>query len=74
LHDSIIGDRIGVPSVGIMTEKFISAADLMARVLGADGYRYAIIEHPISSASPEGLVDRAEKAAAETVRLLQGAA
>ncbi|MCY4189922.1 MAG: hypothetical protein OXC54_10035 [Rhodospirillaceae bacterium] len=55
-----------------MTDKFISAADLMARVLGAGSYQYAVIEHPISSASAEGLTDRAEKAAVETVRLLGG--
>ena len=33
-----------------MTETFVSAAELMARVLGADGYPFAVIEHPISSA------------------------
>jgi len=72
LHDSIIGERTGVPSVAIMTDKFISASGLMARLLGAGSYQYAVIEHPISSASAEGLTDRAEQAAVETVRLLGG--
>jgi hypothetical protein len=38
-----------------MTERFVSAAELMARALGMPGYRFAVIGHPISSASPEQL-------------------
>ncbi len=53
-----------------MTETFVSAAELMARVLGADGYPFAVIEHPISSADGPALADRAERAAAECARLL----
>ena len=72
MHDSIIGDRLGIPSAGIMTEKFTSAADLMARVLGADGYTYAVIDHPISSAGLEALKARAATAAEVTVGILTG--
>ena len=53
-----------------MTESFVSAAELMARVLGADGYPFAVIEHPISSADGPALADRAQRAAADCVRLL----
>ena len=35
----------------IMTSKFVSAAELMSRVLGAENYPFAVIDHPISSAS-----------------------
>jgi len=70
LHDSIIGDRMGIPSAGIMTEKFVSAADLMARVLGADGYAYAVIDHPISSAGLDVLKKRAAAAAETCVGIL----
>jgi hypothetical protein len=48
-----------------MTSAFTSAADMMARALGAERYRYVVIEHPISSASPEALAARARKAAGE---------
>ena len=34
-----------------MTERFASAAELMARVLGFPGYGFATIAHPISSAT-----------------------
>jgi hypothetical protein len=70
LHDAIIGERLGLPSVGIMTSSFVSAADMMARALGADGYRYVVIDHPISSASTETLAERARKAAAECAALI----
>ena len=66
----MIAERLGLPAAGVMTASFTSAADMMARALGAEGYRYVVIEHPISSASPEALAVRAQKAAAEAAALL----
>ncbi len=66
------GELVGVPSVSVMTSEFTSAAELMARVLGAEGYPFAVIEHPISSAGSVGLAERAASAAAECARLLTG--
>jgi len=48
-----------------MTEQFVSAAELMGRVLGADGYPFVTIPHPISSASSEQLAERGRLAAEE---------
>ena len=42
-----------------MTTRFASAAELMARVLGVPGFEFAVIDHPISSASDEELAARA---------------
>jgi len=56
-----------------MTAKFVSAADLMARVLGAEGYRYVAIEHPISSAGEEALTAEAARTLAEGRAILSGA-
>ena len=56
-----------------MTSKFVSAATLMSRVLGADGYAFVTIEHPISSASQELLAERAREAARAGVAILTGA-
>ena len=72
MHDAIIGERLGLPSVGIMTSNFVSAAELMARALGAEGTRFVVIDHPISSATPEDLAARARKAVAESVEILRG--
>jgi hypothetical protein len=55
LHDSIAAERQGVPAIGVMTTRFVSAAELMARVLGMPGYTFAVIDHPVSSATDAGL-------------------
>jgi hypothetical protein len=44
-----------------MTERFVTAAELMARVLGVPGYKFAVIGHPISSASDAELATYAQK-------------
>jgi hypothetical protein len=54
----------------VMTTRFVSAADLMARVLGFAGYRFAVIAHPISSASDADLHGMAVTAMADVQRLL----
>ncbi len=46
---------MGVPAVAVMTTRFVSAAELMSRVLGMPGYAFAVIGHPVSSATDEGL-------------------
>ena len=55
-----------------MTTQFVSAAELMARVLGAEGYPFVVIDHPISSATPAELAERAARAAAASKSLLLG--
>ena len=53
-----------------MTTQFVSAADLMASVLGMPGYQFCIIEHPISSASDQELETRAASAIRAIERLV----
>lgn len=72
MHDAVIGERLGLPSAGIMTVPFVSAAELMTRVLGADDHRFVTIDHPISSASIDALNERAAKAASDVVQILMG--
>jgi hypothetical protein len=38
-----------------MTERFVSAAEMMCRVLGMPDYRFATIGHPVSSATDDDL-------------------
>ena len=42
-----------------MTTRFISAAEMMCRVLGMPNYEFVTIGHPISSASQETLAEYA---------------
>lgn len=53
-----------------MTDKFASAAQLMSQVLGADGYPFAVIDHPISSATAAELSQQARRAAAACATIL----
>ncbi len=64
------GERLGLPSVGVMTDRFVTAAELMARVLGAEGYPFAVIEHPISSASDAALDEQARLTVERSIELL----
>ena len=68
------GERLGIPSVAIMTDKFVSAAELMAGVLGAEGHPFVVIPHPISSAFAAALDQAARQAVADAVTLLTGVA
>ena len=43
----------------MMTERFVSAAELMCGVLGMPQYKFVVIGHPISSASDEQLAEYA---------------
>jgi hypothetical protein len=56
--------------MAVMTTRFVSAAELMSRVLGLPGYPFAVIDHPVSSASDEALRDMAASAVVQARRLL----
>jgi hypothetical protein len=48
-----------------MTTQFVSAAELMSRVLGMPDYEFAVIDHPVSSATDARLAEFAEAALAQ---------
>ncbi len=63
-------ERQGVPAFSVMTTRFVSAAEMMSRVLGMPDYAFATIGHPVSSATDEGLRDMARTALDQGRRLL----
>ena len=63
-------ERLGVPAMAVMTERFVSAAELMARVLGMPGYPFVVISHPVSSATGDDLRAKARTTIEEVRRLL----
>ncbi len=44
-----------------MTTRFVSAAQLMSRVLGMPDYAFAVVGHPVSSATDADLADMARQ-------------
>jgi hypothetical protein len=59
-----------VPAVAVMTTRFVSAAELMSRVLGMPDYAFAVIDHPVSSATDVELAARARVVVEQAVDLL----
>ena len=59
--------------MSVITEKFVSAARLMAGVLGAESHEFVTIPHPISSATAAALEEAAVVAVDRCVELLSGA-
>ena len=57
--------------MAIMTSAFVDGARLMATALGAPGYRFAVIEHPIASSSDRELAHQAELAIEQADELVQ---
>jgi len=70
LHDSIKSELLGVPSFSIITSKFLSAAELMSRTLGAENYPFVVVNHPISSATKDELKKQANNALKEGINFL----
>lgn len=70
MHDGIEYERRGVPACVVVTERFITTADLTAKMAGMPGYKYALIPHPLSRASAEVLKQRAEAIAERVIELL----
>ena len=59
-----------MPAIGVMTTTFSSAARMMAGILGMPDYAFAVIEHPVSSASDAALAERARITIAQLPGLL----
>ncbi len=56
--------------MGAMTTRFVSAAEMMSRVLGMPSYEFAVIEHPFSSATDAELEQRARQALEQSLAIL----
>jgi hypothetical protein len=53
-----------------MTARFVSAAELMCRVLGVPDFEFAVIGHPISSAPDERLAEYARATIEQARKIL----
>tara|TARA_Y100000294_G_C8334170_1_gene247971 strand:- start:20 stop:208 length:189 start_codon:yes stop_codon:yes gene_type:complete len=53
-----------------MTSKFVSAAEMISRALGAENYTFVVVSHPISSATKDELKIQAGNALQEGINFL----
>jgi hypothetical protein len=72
LHNATELEKLGVPTVVLCTEPFAKTAESMAKRRGFPNYRYVLVEHPLSSARPEGIRARAERALPQVTAILLG--
>jgi hypothetical protein len=63
-------ERKGLQTAAILTDTFRRPGDAMARVQGYNGYRYAVMTHPISSLDQEQIRARAREALPEVLAIL----
>lgn len=72
MHNATELEVRGVPAVVVCTEPFAKTAESMAKRRGFPNYRYILVEHPLSSASPEGVRERARKALPQVLAIALG--
>lgn len=73
MHDAISAEKLGIPAVGVMTERFLPTARAMADFLGLREYPVACIAHPISNNTEAEMLRKADEVVDQAVRLLLGA-
>jgi hypothetical protein len=63
-------ERLGIPAVAVITDRFAESARAMAAANGRPDYPFAVIGHPIAGNPDEELRDKAERAVDSLVPLL----
>jgi len=72
MHDAISAERLGIPAVGVITERFLPTARIMADFVGLGEYPVACIQHPISDNTEEEIHAKAKLLVRQAVAILQG--
>jgi hypothetical protein len=70
--DGILLERRGIPAAAICTELFVPNGKAIAEAHGAPDYPFALVPHPLASASPTELAREAKQVLPEVLRLLAG--
>jgi alkanesulfonate monooxygenase SsuD/methylene tetrahydromethanopterin reductase-like flavin-dependent oxidoreductase (luciferase family) len=63
-------ERLGIPAVAIITDRFEASARAMAEANGLADYPFAIIAHPVAGNTDDELRTKAEQAVSALVPLL----
>ena len=70
MHDAIEAERLGIPSVAIITDRFSRTAQAVSKVNGLENYPFSVIPHPVANNDDAALQEKARTAVAEIVPLL----
>lgn len=70
--DGILLERRGIPAAVLCTDLFVPNGEAIAEAHGAPGYPFALVPHPLASASPAELARKAKEVLPEVLRLLTG--
>ena len=73
MHDGVTFEQTGKPSLVLCTHPFDPTGRMIAKTLGLPDFQYALVDHPIGSASTEELLERARDAYEQGRRILLGA-
>jgi hypothetical protein len=63
-------ERLGIPAVGIMTDRFVVTARLVGQLNGLPDYPFAVIVHPIANNDDDALRAKARAAVDQIVPML----
>ena len=63
-------ERLGIPAVAVITDRFEASARAMAEANGRAGYPFAVIPHPVAGNRDDELRAKAELAVRLLVPLL----
>ncbi len=63
-------EKLGIPAVAVITDRFEASARAMAAANGLPEYPFAVIDHPIAGNRDDELRDKAEVAVRLLVPLL----
>lgn len=70
MADGVIFEKLGIPTVSIITDSFTMSGNAMAKRQGMPGYRYTMVPHPIANLTPEQCQERAAAILDEVLDLL----
>ncbi len=68
--DGILLEGRGIPAAPICTDRFVPNGQAIAEAHGATGYPFALVPHPLASASHEELTRQAKQLLPDVLRLL----
>ncbi len=71
MHDGISFEQLGKPALVLCTKPFEATGHMIATTTGLPDFRFALLDHPIGSASAAGIAARAEDAYRQGLSILR---